>query len=95
MVDIRNMHTCLGQPGPGVLDVVCTQCAWRYVLTYGRPYAAPEFQVGFNAADADGASWRQYVPMAIWSDEDWFDDAGNYLGRSGGPDTRKTTVTRR
>jgi len=37
---------------------------------------APEIQVGFNGADADGASWRQYVPVAVWSDQDWFDDAG-------------------
>merc|ERR1712216_503331 len=56
---------------------------------------APEIQPAFNGADADGASWRQYVPIAIWPDQDWFDEAGNYLGRSGGPDLRKTTVTRR
>jgi len=66
-----------------------------HVLTPNKICAAPEFQVAFNGADPDGASWRQYVPMAVWSDQDWFDDEGNYLGRSGGPDTRKTTVTRR
>ena len=44
--------------------------------TEPESYDAPEFQVGFNGADPEGASWRQYVPIAVWSDQDWFDDAG-------------------
>jgi hypothetical protein len=62
--------------------------------TEPESYDAPEFQEAFNGADAEGASWRKYVPMAVFSDTDWFDDAGNYLGMTPGA-TGKTTVTRR
>jgi hypothetical protein len=48
----------------------------------------------FNGADAEGASWRGLVPIAIWPERRWFDADGNFLGVSGGRDMGRTTVTR-
>lgn len=56
-------------------------------------YDGSESPVMFNGGDISGDSWRQYVPTAIWPDREWFDADGNYLGRAGGVDHRKTTVT--
>jgi hypothetical protein len=56
-------------------------------------YDGSESPVMFNGGDISGDSWRQYVPTAIWPDREWFDADGNYLGRAGGLDRRKTTVT--
>ena len=48
----------------------------------------------FNGADAEGASWRGLVPVAVWPERTWFDVDGNFLGVSGGHDLGRTTVTR-
>ena len=53
-----------------------------------------EDPVLFNGADAEGASWRGLVPVAVWPDREWFDADGNFLGISGGHDMGRTTVTR-
>eukprot|EP00960_Hanusia_phi_P054757 762763-Hanusia_phi.AAC.5 len=35
-----------------------------------------DYKVSFNGADVDGASWRQYVPLAVWPEVEWFDEDG-------------------
>lgn len=56
--------------------------------------AGSEDPVMFNGADAEGASWRGLVPVAVWPERTWFDVDGNFLGVSGGHDLGRTTVTR-
>ena len=65
-----------GRPDGAVLDAPAA-----YDESWGiapESEDAPEFQVGFNAGDVDGESWRQYVPLAVWGDQEWYDEAGNY-----------------
>uniref|UniRef100_A0A7S4PPI4 Uncharacterized protein n=1 Tax=Guillardia theta TaxID=55529 RepID=A0A7S4PPI4_GUITH len=57
-------------------------------------YDGNDYKESFNGGDVDGSSWRQYVPLAVWPEIEWFDENGNYIGRSGGSDIRKTTVTK-
>mmetsp|Transcript_48446 Transcript_48446/g.75654 ORF Transcript_48446/g.75654 Transcript_48446/m.75654 type:complete len:96 (-) Transcript_48446:141-428(-) len=57
-------------------------------------YDGSDYQPGFNGGDADGANWRQFLPLVVWPDKEWFDAEGNYIGKGGGKDLRKTTVTR-
>ena len=74
---MQRQRRAIGMPRGQMLDIDFLPIA--YDASFGtepESYDAPEFQVGFNGADADGASWRQYVPVAVWSDQDWFDDAG-------------------
>jgi hypothetical protein len=48
----------------------------------------------FNGADAEGASWRGLVPVAVWPERTWFDADGAFTGVAGGRDMGRTTVTR-
>ncbi|EKX53170.1 hypothetical protein GUITHDRAFT_100879 [Guillardia theta CCMP2712] len=39
-------------------------------------YDGNDYKESFNGGDVDGSSWRQYVPLAVWPEIEWFDENG-------------------
>jgi len=78
---MQKQRGAIGMPRGQMLDIdfvpIAFDVSGEYPSFGTDDGASSEFSgTSFNAADADGTSWRQYVPIAVWSDQDWFDDAG-------------------